>query len=98
MKKEIILIFCLILYCSSTTEDTMLLKQFNYGSDNSFEFLDGYRTYYLQGNLQSYKEVEFKISSAKKLTQIKFHKCDNKVPSFFGKKIVSLYFHTNSNI
>jgi hypothetical protein len=72
MKKEIILIFCLILYCSSTTEDSMLLKQFNYGADNSFEFLDGYRTYYLQGNLQSYKEVEFKISSAKKLTQIKY--------------------------
>ena len=72
MNKEIILLFCLVLYCSSTTEDTMLLKQFNYGTDNSFEFLDGYRTYYLQGYLQSYKELDFKISSAKKITQIKY--------------------------
>ncbi len=72
MNKEIIVLFCLFLYCSSTTEDTKLLTLFGYGSDNSFEFLEGYRTYYLQGYLQNYKQVEFKITSQRSLAQIKY--------------------------
>ena len=72
MNKEIIVLFCLILYCSSSTEDVKLLRSFSFGSDNSFEFLEGYRTYYLEGYLQDYKELEFKITSEKSLDQIKY--------------------------
>lgn len=72
MNKEIILLFCLFLYCSSSTEDTKLLRSFTFGSDNSFEFLEGYRTYYLEGYLQDYKELDFKITSEKSLYQIKY--------------------------
>ena len=72
MNKEIILLFCLVLYCSSSTEDVKLLRSFSFGSDNSFEFLEGYRTYYLEGYLQDYKEIEFKITSEKSLNQIKY--------------------------
>jgi hypothetical protein len=72
MNKEIFLLFFLVLYCSSSTDDSKLLRYFTFGSDNSFEFLEGYRTYYLEGSLQDYKEVEFIITSEKSLTQIKY--------------------------
>ena len=73
MNKEIILLlFCLVLYCNSTTEEEKLILA-KYGEDYQFDFLSGYRTYYLSGSLQDYKELEFKITSEKQLERIRYY-------------------------
>ena len=65
----IVLLFYLMIFCYSSTEDKYMLKYFSYGTSNSFDFYNKYKTYILRGQIQSsYKSLDVNIFSSENIT------------------------------
>ena len=70
---DIILLFCLIIFCNASTEDKYMIKNYGYGKSNSFDFYNEYETYILRGEVQSYyKSLDFDIYSSVNITDIRY--------------------------